>query len=423
MLTNDNISLNNLISLSATGLNVATFSQIKEALIAQYKFIYGTDIDVDDTTADGVFINTNALIINNILQTMSAMYSNLDINTASGQYLDILCALSNVERKSATRSNTNLQITYLGSTTVTYTPDQLTFIDKAGLEWAPTQNYSFKGNETKVVYVECKKLGPVTAPAGWIYQIIDASIPILVSQNEIANVGQDKESDFNLRSRKTSSGSGAGITTLSSLQGQLLAISGINDVKILNNNSDSSLTCDDDVVMAPHSIYIILRQQKGITIPDEQVGKIIYSKLTPGISTTEFTGSGSWPKSYEYVSSISNVSSSILNRQYVYWKLCAGITPIVTIKLTPYSYFSEDEFNSIASYLMSYFNNLKIGELPSSMDISIQAVYADPKFKGMATYAVNSATINLAKNKLEYYTYSTFEKTKNDDGTYTLTLN
>ena len=384
MLTNDKVSLNNLISIYSGGLKVATFAQIKQALIEQYRFIYGMDIDVDDTTADGIFINTNALIINNILQTMKSMYSNLDINSASGEYLDILCRLSNIERKPATRSNTNLQVTYIGTTDVTYTPDQLTFVDKAGVEWSPTQNYSFSANETKLVYVECKKIGPVTAPAKWIYQIVDASIPILVSQIDAANIGQEQESDFNLRVRQTSSGSGAGLTTLSALKSQLLSISGIKDVAILNNYTDSQETCSDNTAIPAHSIYIVLRQQDGVLIPDAQIGKTIYTKLTSGIGTaTPSTGSG-LSKSYEY--------------------------------------FSEAEFESIANYMIRYFNELPIGSMPTSNEILIKMISADPKFKGAATYYVNSVQMSITTNPLEYFNDQSHSFVKQEDGKYILTI-
>lgn len=422
MLTNDKVSLNNLISIYSGGLKVATFAQIKQALIEQYRFIYGMDIDVDDTTADGIFINTNALIINNILQTMKSMYSNLDINSASGEYLDILCRLSNIERKPATRSNTNLQVTYIGTTDVTYTSDQLTFVDKAGVEWSPIQNYSFSADETKLVYVECKKIGPVTAPAEWIYQIVDASIPILVSQTEPANIGQEQESDFNLRVRQTSSGSGAGLTTLSALKSQLLSISGIKDVAILNNYTDSQESCSDGTAIPAHSIYIVLRQQDGVIIPDEQIGKTIYTKLTSGIGTATPSTSAGLSKSYEYQTNISNISSSMLTRQVVRWKQAKGIAPSCQITITPYEYFSEAEFESIANYMIRYFNELPIGSMPTSNEILIKMISADPKFKGTATYYVNSVQMSISTNPLEYFNYQSHSFVKQEDGKYVLTI-
>lgn len=424
MLTNDKVSLNNLISIYSGGLKVATFAQIKQALIEQYRFIYGVDIDVDDTTADGIFINTNALIINNILQTMQSMYSNLDINTASGEYLDILCRLSNIERKPATRSNTNLQVTFIGPTRTTYTPDQLTFVDKSGAEWAPLQDYTFDPDETKIVYVECKKFGPITAPLDWIYQVVDATIPILVSQQEVANIGQEQESDFNLRVRQTSSGSGAGLTTLSALQSQLLSINGIRDVLILNNESDARQTLDDNSALQPHSIYVILRYQEGISIPDAQIGRIIYTKLTPGIGTSTPDNS-SLPSGtvhqYEHKMNIANISSSTLSRQIVSWKEVTGIAPMIQIHLTPYSYFSTSEFESIAKYMMDYLNNLSIGVAPTSNDILLKMISADPKFKGSPTYYVTSVLLSAMTNPLDVYNYTTFEYNE-EDGSYILIL-
>lgn len=421
MLTNDNVSLNNLISVSSSGISVATFPQIKEALITQYKFIYGTDIDVDETTADGIFINTNALIINNILQTMQSMYSNLDIHTASGKYLDILCALSNIERKPATRSNAVLQITYLGEASMTYPASELRFVDRAGVEWEATENYSFSKEETKNVYVECRKIGPVTAPKEWIYQTIDATLPFVIVQNEDANIGQEAESDFNLRHRQTSSGSGAGTTTLSSLESKLLAVNGVQDVLIFNNYQHEEVEVDDSTKLSPHSIYVVLRQQEGITILDSEIGNIIYSKLTPGICTVESTAERGLKKSYEYVTDIYNVTSSSLGAQNVFWKVCEGFAPRLDITLTPYPFFTPSEFESIANSLMTYFNSLKIGETPTTTDILLKTVSVDPRFKGSATYYVDSVTIASSTNPLEFFNYTDYSYVESE-GKYILTL-
>ena len=99
------MEISNFVSFTAGGLQTATFVEVREALIARYKEVYGNDIDLSTGSADGIFVNDLSLIINNILLTMQTLYSNLDVRTATGTYLDKLCALANVSIKPATYSS------------------------------------------------------------------------------------------------------------------------------------------------------------------------------------------------------------------------------------------------------------------------------------------------------------------------------
>jgi hypothetical protein len=98
MLQDREVPIDQFIKITAGGIVIADYDQVQSALVKRYKEIYGSDIDLANTTADGVFVNDLALIINNILQSFKTLYSNLDVNTASGVYLDSLCRLSNITR-------------------------------------------------------------------------------------------------------------------------------------------------------------------------------------------------------------------------------------------------------------------------------------------------------------------------------------
>lgn len=417
------ISITNLIGLSTNGLTVANFAEIKTALINEYKSAYGYDIDIDDTTADGVFINNLSFMINNILQTVDNIYANLDIRSATGSQLDILCALSNIVRKKATKSNTNMLVTYLGDSQVTYTPSDLIFVDASTTEWRMTQSVTFNKGDTKSIYVECAKTGAITAPAGYINKVIDAALPLLIVQENDANIGQEAESDQSLRSRQTSSGSGVGTSVISGLESKLRSISGIRDVKIINNNTAQSVTVEDGAIVPAHTIYPIIRLQEGVTVDDLTIGQIIRNKLTPGISTVMSVGNSGTAKNFEYVETVNGLSTSTLDIQKVYWKQCEGIAPEISLTFTVNSYFSESTFTAIANYLFSYLSNLTIGKNVTKDELMSQALRADPKFKGLSTFIVTNATI-AKDNSLSFYKYTSFNITvdTSNSSIYTMTL-
>ena len=60
----------NLSAVTNSGLEVAEFYQIRDAIVRRMMEIYGEDIDVSSASADGEYINMEADIINNIYKSL-----------------------------------------------------------------------------------------------------------------------------------------------------------------------------------------------------------------------------------------------------------------------------------------------------------------------------------------------------------------
>lgn len=418
------MEIRDFIRVTAGGVDIADFVDIRSAIIARYKEIYGSDIDLSTASADGVFVNDLALIINNILQSVKIMYSNLDVRTASGIYLDSLCNLSNVQRKPATRSVASIQVKNLSTNEISI-PKSMQFNDQSGMTWSYNGNAVNVGvGQTVEISVTCDTAGVVEAPAGWITSTLQ-SIDMSVTQPKAAILGSDIESDSELRARRTQSSGANGITVLESLVGALLNVSGIEDVKVYNNDSGTAITSNDGSTIDAHSIYTIVRRDSAVTIADETIGTIIYEKLTPGIHSCDMLSSaeGGTGKSYVYVGKV--LGNSIpQSKQTVYWKEATPIAPAITITITPKEYFTTDEFTVIYSTLSQYLNGLSISENLDKTDILIQTTFADPLFKARPTYSVANVTIdeNFTVNPDTYYNYTSYEFSKLDNGNYILTL-
>ncbi|MCI6089747.1 MAG: baseplate J/gp47 family protein [Solobacterium sp.] len=418
--------IKDFVRFDASGVNVANFTEIRSEIIKRYKEAYGSDIDLSTSSADGVFVNNLSLIMNNILQTMLTLYSNLDVENASGKYLDTLCNLSNIIRKEATPSSVSLQITNVGSDTLTNI-DRLTFIDKSGVAWIyTTENpLSIARNETKEISAICEQPGPTEAPVGFIAGMMQ-NYPLQIIQKENAIVGRDAETDDELRARRSKSLGGSSLTILESLIGSLMTISGINDVHIYNNNENKTKTAKDGTVIDSHSVYCILRLDGTVNVSDETIGSIIHSKLTPGVRTTplnETVGNTGKARSYTFVEKSYNTAIAESN-QLIYWKEAVPIAPQIGIKISTYDFFTADEINTIGNRVISYLNKLPLSENLDKNKILIEAVQADPKFKGNLTYYVNSVTVDTStyeSNPDTYYHYTDISST-NVGNTYTITL-
>lgn len=406
MLIDDNRTIYDLIKLTSSGMDIADYPQIKTAIVEKYKEIFGSDIDITNTTADGVFVEDISLMIFNILQAIKVLYSNLNINYASGNYLDALVALSSIYRKSATPSIAQLEILNNEQRDITLDKNNnLQFVDKAGITWSTrvglidaTESINLIDNQTTIIDVYCDELGPITAPIGWINQLVGNLYYIEINQPREAILGTAKETDSQLRSRRNKTINSAGMTVLSNLEGSLLNISGIEKVYIYNNNKNGTITALDDTYISSKSIYVIIGTKSGITIPNEIIGKKIYEKLTPGINTSKCSDQ-SQSKSYDYYQNVffNNESQVIEDSQVtIYWKECKPSTEqfiTVTLYKNTNTMFSSDTTPVlIKEALTEYLNNLDINQGFTTSQLIDVINGADPTFNGQKTYFATNCT-------------------------------
>lgn len=411
--TNLQLEWTDLIRFSSDGIVVADYVQIKSALVARYKQIYGQDIDVSPTTADGIWLETIALLVNNTLQTIKTMYSNLDIRSATGNFLDMLASISNVSRKEASKSTVSIGLKLLDEGEWTPTED-IRLFDRAGNEWVHklTTNEPTLSNEdtTPTVFLfEAAQTGPISAPGGtaannyldgWICGTVDSTPTLEVYQEHDAVLGEDIESDTDLRARQHASGNPLGYTTLESLVGALYEVTGIEDVKIYNNgtNLGDITQAKDGVPVNDHSIYVILRTNPNVAVQNATIGNIILNKLTSGILTNQVVGQTHYglPGEYEFTQQILGQDIPTL-KQKVYWKVATPLKPKISIMITAKEFFAFDDDSTakaIAKNVIDYMNRLRLSQDANVDELRTIVRYSDPRFRGQDTFSVTLVSID-----------------------------
>lgn len=414
-ITSNIVNWNNLISFTSSGIEVAEYYQIKAAIVKRYQEIYGEDIDLATTSADGIFVETICLLINNILQSFKEFYNQLDITQASGIYLDRLCNLMNLTRKEATKSTAIVNLTLDSTLTDDYNTNEITLADKNGNTWTATstEGFTFKPGITQTIVVSSDLYGPISIPKGYIDRLVGNDVIMTIDQPDNSSVGSYGETDAELRARRNQSLSPSGTTVMESMASSLLSLVAIDDVKIYNNDTTTSITSKDETEIPIHSVYVILRQKQNIEIKDSTVGTIIYEKMTPGIPTIETSGKFGVSHSFDYKQ---HVLGRIVNEdltQNVFWKVATSVSPTIVVKIKPNSYYASannSTANLIISSIISSLNNKQL-----STDIDIELIndltkYADPLFRGEKTYSINSITIDgkdKYENKDTFYYYYT----------------
>lgn len=431
-------TFDSLITITNAGFEVASYPEIREALVQRMKEIYGSDIDVSTGSADGIWIESLSLVINNILQSFLQLNANLNPDTATGIYLDVLASLTNVIRKRATKSKASVLLLNNGAEDITINqssdvPFQL--VDKAGVTWTVTsQNVKLVGTKTRdadkekyasykgeSVICECDEYGSIRAEKGWIDDTMELNGNIVVTQEETAQVGSNAETDSELRARRNSYLASNSRTVTEGLTSSLLNITGIKDCIVYSNNTNGEIHTDsgDRTPIPAHSIYVVLRYDDFVSVSDLDVASIIYNKMTPGIATTKPSDTST--------AVTCNMLTDVGIAQPIYWKKAKGIAPQVVITITPNEYFAsgtedtgyrnESSTNyAIATNVRDYLNGLQINEPITQINITNKVFYSDPLFKSHTTFTINSITVGGSetdyKNSDSYYKYTNLSVTK-----------
>lgn len=416
-LANNQYDLSELAKVDENGFQAALFPQIKDAYVKRMQEIYGYDIDVSSASADGQFIMSEALVLNNVYRVLESLSDNLTPASASGKYLDILASLSGAFRKQATYSTATVLVKNSGTTTVT--PSYLMFMDKNGNRWqwinpkdiTGALKITFAAGAVTAITVTCIELGAISALGGksdpeWskaplerggdIYATTTANA-LQVYQKDDATVGQDTESDASLRSRRLRSLGQSGRTVTDTLVANLLNVPGVLDAWVYSNNTSAASTAlADGTVVPAHSVYVCVAPQHGVTVPDYNVADTIYGTMTPGIPTyaaTNYTISQivTGTKKEVEIPVTNSISNSVV------WKACAEISPQINITFTlknGVTAFTDAQKKAIETAAFEYMNNIELGQ---PFDVSVlQQLVEGADFRtgryGLSTYAVTGVT-------------------------------
>lgn len=447
-LNNKAYDISQLAEITENGFTAALFPQIRDAYALKMMEIYGNDIDISSASADGQFINMEALILNNIYRTLETIDRNMNPSTASGKYLDILCGFSNIYRQNETFSTCQVYIKNISNDD--WNKKSITFIDKNNLEWIWYNPINFereyiesiKAGEVRTITVTCTTLGANMAygtgisyeaaissnPKFWndltkdnngdIYQAIGSGT-FKVYQVSNAIPGKTRETDSQLRSKKLNLIGNGSQTVLESLKSKLLSIEGISDC-FVTHNVGGTVELDDGISVGKHHVYIALRYETGVNVSPWDIGSTIYKALTPGVPTQKYeiidSDNDSTTIENKYGKSESQ-KIAVTNNQTIdiYWKKCKANNPKIEITFdTKLKTFTPQQENLIKSVLKDFLNNIGLDDIISTTEIQTLFMSADLKNGGLSTYFSTGCSIKGEdgselvnnKNHLTYCEYT-----------------
>ena len=280
------------IEVTENGIVVPQASDIKQAYQDVFTNALGTDLSLDDATPQGSLID--GLTQQKQLDNAQILYflNQLSPDTASGRYQDALASIYFIERKGATSSivdcvctgaaGTILQGVSSGNPAMAQSSngDLFQCISGGTIPASGTITLQFASVETGKIPVAANTINKIyNVVAGWD----------TINNTSAGTVGNEVETRENFAERIKQSLALNATGSLAAVKSKVLAVSGVTDVKVEENDTGSSVT-KNGITLSPHSIYIC---QKGATNTAELAEAIFNSKSggcdTNGSNTCSFT--------------------------------------------------------------------------------------------------------------------------------------
>ena len=269
-------------SLDNNGLQVSTVNELTEQLVSDFQAIYGTDVNLDQSSPDGQLLNIFAQAGVDIRELLTQIYNSFDPDNCSGRILDARCAINNVFRKGATWTEVPIDITVDRTVTLQGLDENFndpnatayTIQDNVGNQFLLVSTQQLTSGTTRVLF-RAKEIGRVetsintiTIPVTVVLGVVSVNNPVVPT-----NIGENEESDYDLKIRRRQSVSIGSSGYLNGLLATVLQLDGVTDAALYENYTGST----DENGTPAHCMWLIVEGGSASDIADA-----IYRKKSYG---------------------------------------------------------------------------------------------------------------------------------------------
>jgi len=238
------------LAITPQGITTDTLQEVFDRYVAEYKAIYGEDIDLSQNTPDGQRIGIESKSIADIQAALLSLYSSLDIDFAEGEALNRAIKYAGIVRRTATYSTWDINVTASVSTTLY---QDYTIKDDAGQEWIRRVPITIPSGITTVSF-ESKDLGAINGliTATLEQQTVIPTITLLEPDGS-ASVGREEETELELRTKRNRSIENPSYSTVGGLTAKIYALDDVTDVYVYENSTnvyDAALDLDANSIWA-----------------------------------------------------------------------------------------------------------------------------------------------------------------------------
>jgi uncharacterized phage protein gp47/JayE len=277
-------------SFGSQGLIVATQAELVADYTAGFQTIYGSQINIGPETPDGQMIMIPIQTAVDVLQLLLQVYNSFNPDSALGTSLDQRVAINGISRKAGTFSTVSITLVLSQSVNL-YGLDQstqpvYTVADGAGIQYQLATTQLGIGPGTSSLLFVAATPGALSPTPNTITIPVSIVLGVTSINNPSAalSIGEDEESDADLRVRRAQSVSLSSQGYYNGLLAALLNVNGVTYAFIAENTGG---TVDANGVPG-HSIWVITAGSGAAA----DIAQAIYTKRNAGCGMYNSGGAG-----------------------------------------------------------------------------------------------------------------------------------
>lgn len=275
--------------LDATGLTIATQSELLTGQISAFQKIYGPDINLDPDSPDGQIINIWIQVVIDMLNLLLQIYNMFDPDNAIGNVLDQRVSTNGIQRQAGTFTVTNITLVVSQALNLAGLDQSAnpvyTVADNAGNQWQLIDSVSIATSGTYVYAFQAANPGAVQTVPNTITQAVTVVLGVTSINNPTtySTLGVNEESDAALKIRRQQSVSLSSQGYYNGLKAALLNIIGVTSATIVENDTGSTVNS-----VPEHSIWVIVAG----TGAAADIAQAIYTKRNAACGMYNSGGAG-----------------------------------------------------------------------------------------------------------------------------------
>lgn len=266
---------------SLNGIIVPDTGEVQTDVENEFLSNFGADLDTSPSSPQGRLIEMETLSRVGVIGFNALVANQINIDYATGQFLDAIGAFYGVSRKGATRTRVLSTITGVAGTIIQAGSLAKTTVgDLFYLENTET----IPSGGTTTAYFLSQETGAVPCATGTLTTIVSQTLGWETINNPAAaDIGEDMESDSDFKKRiKSARYTGTALTE--SIKSRLQLIDGVKS-SFAYDNGESTAIVYDGITIDAHSIVVVV---DGGT--NEDVAKALFESISAGCGYTAITG-------------------------------------------------------------------------------------------------------------------------------------
>lgn len=240
------------IYIETTGVIVPDTAVLLDEVQTEYKAVFGSNLIVDPSTPQGVLITAEALARDTVVRNNAALANQINPNIAGGVFLDAICALTALQRDTATKSYVLCQLTGVAGTVI---PEGSQARTAENNIFESTAQVTLNGGGTAEVLFQSVEFGPIPASAGTLDNIVSNVLGWeTVNNADDAVLGKTEQTDQSLRALRKVTLANQGVALPEAIISALYNVPEVRSLSFRENIAATTQTIDG-IEMVAHSIY------------------------------------------------------------------------------------------------------------------------------------------------------------------------